>query len=326
MKAVLLTGFEGTNSLQVADVPLPAFAADEVLIKVKAAGINYAEVEQIHGRYLTFGKELPFVMGFEVSGMVSDVGSDVKSVNIGDRVTTFALSGGFAEYATAKAHALIPIPGQLDYGEAITIPLQGMTAYTMLKYQVLPCKPGSILIQAAAGGVGIYLVQLAKAMGIKTVIALAGSDEKLQLATSLGADAAIDYTQPGWADKVKDATYDKGVDVVLQMLTGKVGEESFKLIAPGGRIVLFGAQNYHDTITTEQVRQLIWQNQTLAGFAFPALDPQKIQESIPELLELIAKTPLRLFAQHAYSLDQAAEAFELLQSRKTTGKVFFRLD
>jgi NADPH2:quinone reductase len=325
MKAVQLTGFNGVESLELVDIPRPRPSSGEVLIEVKAAGINYAEVEQIQGNYLTFGKELPFVMGFEVAGIVAETGEDTPGVRVGDPVTAFALSGGFAEYATARADALIPVPAGLDYADATTIPIQGMTAYTLLKYLVAPFAPASILIQAAAGGVGLYTVQLAKILGIKNVIALAGSDEKLALVKTLGADVAINYSRDGWTEKVRQATNGKGVDVVLQMLLGPAGEESFKLLAPGGRVILFGSQNYNDTITTEQVRQLIWQNQTLAGFAYPALPPDKIAESLPEFLQFIEQGRLKIFANHAYPLSRAKEAFQALKSRQTIGKVFFNI-
>lgn len=323
MEAIQLTGFNGVENLQKVNVPLPVPQPDEVLIKVKAAGVNYAEVEQIHGNYLTFGKELPFIMGFEVAGEVIQLGSDVATLSVGDQVTGFSVSGGFAEYSTAKAATLIPIPQGLSYGQATTIPIQGMTAYTMLKYLVLPHNPQSILIQAAAGGVGLYLVQLAKHLGIKNIIALAGSDEKITLVKSLGADVVINYTTPGWENKVTESTNGKGVDVVLQMLLGTIGEESFKLTAPGGKIILFGSKNYNDTITTEQVRQLIWQNQSVSGFAYPALEPEKIAASLPEFLQLISNGHIRIFADHAYAIEEAKEAFEALAARKTTGKVYF---
>lgn len=326
MKAIQLTDFNGVDSLAYVDTAVPAYGEGEVLIQVKAAGINYAEVEQIQGKYLTFGKELPFTMGFEVAGTVVGIGEGVIGVNLGDRVTAMATSGGFAEYATAKAEALIRIPKNMSYAEATTIPLQGMTAYTLLKYRVIPFKPESILIQAAAGGVGLYLVQLAKFLGIKKVIGLAGADEKLTLIKELGADVAINYLKEDWAEQVLNATGGKGVDVVLQMSVGKTGEESFKLMAEGGRIILFGSKNYHDTITTEQVRQLIWKNQTAAGFAYPALPGKDIQDSLPELMHIIEKGYVKIFAQHEYRLPQAKEAFTALQNRGTTGKVFFNLE
>src|SRR5579872_2297484 len=317
MKEIQLTGFDGVESLLFTDVPVPVPGAGEVLIKVKSAGINYAEVEQIHGKYLTFGKELPFTMGFEVAGTVAELGHGAEHITIGSRVTSFALSGGFAEYATASADTLIAIPSALTFHEATTIPVQAMTAYTMLKYHVIPYSPKSVLIQAAAGGVGLYLVQLAKIMGVKNVIAMASSDEKLKLVKSLGADVVVNYFDPDWPNAVKQATNNNGPDVLLQMMLDEVGQESFRLTAPNGRIVLFGSKNYHDTISTEQVRQLIWQNQTLAGFAYPSLPQKMVAESLPELLQLLNEGKLKIFANHIYNLEQAKEAFSALHARKT---------
>ncbi|MDB5142293.1 MAG: NADPH:quinone oxidoreductase family protein [Mucilaginibacter sp.] len=325
MKAIQLTGFDGVESLLLTDVPVPVPGPGEVLIQVKSAGINYAEVEQIQGKYLTFGKELPFTMGFEVAGTVAELGPGVEHITVGSKVTSFAISGGFAEYATAPANALIPIPADLTFHQATTIPIQAMTAYTMLKYHVIPYSTKSVLIQAAAGGVGLYLVQLAKIMGVKNVIAMASSDEKLTLVKSLGADVAVNYFDPEWPLAVKQATNDEGPEVLLQMMLDEIAQESFRLTAPNGRIVLFGSKNYHDTISTEQVRQLIWQNQTLAGFAYPSLPQKMVAESLPELLQLIGEGKLKIFADHIYSLEQAKEAFLALQSRKTIGKVAFEI-
>ncbi len=321
MKAVQLQSFEGIKGLKFVDISKPQPEPGEVLIQVKAAGINYAEVEQIHGKYPTFGKELPFVMGFEAAGVVAEVGSGVTQIKAGDSVTALVSSGGYAEFAVAPSQAVIPIPSGVSFAEATTIPIQGITAYTLLKYLVTPVAHQSLLIQAAAGGVGLYLVQIAKLFGIENVIALASSDEKLDLVKSLGADAVVNYSRPDWMEKVKQATDGRGVDVVLQMSSDRIGAESFKLAAPGGRIVLFGSKNYHDTINTEQVRQLIWQNQTLAGFAYPALPPEQVAESLPGFLRLIEEKKLKIFADQSFPLAQAPQAFEALLSRKTIGKV-----
>ena len=321
MEAVQLTGFEGIPSLKLVDIDKPSPGAGEVLIQVKAAGINFAEAQQISGKYPTFGKEVPFTLGFEAAGIVVALGGGVTGIQEGDRVTALVSTGGFAEYAIAPANMVIALPAEISFAEATTLPIQGMTAYTMLKYLVEPFPHESILIQAAAGGVGLYLVQLAKRIHTKKVIALASSDDKLELVRGLGADVAINYSHPDWAEKVKQATDGKGVDVVLQMSSGHVGEESFALTAPGGRIVLFGAQNYHDTITTDQVRQLIWQNQTLTGFAYPALAPEKVAESLPEFLKLIAEKQLKIFANLSFPLAEAPRAFEALMSRSTAGRI-----
>lgn len=321
MKAVELDGFEGPKSLRLAEIENPRPGTNEILIEVKAAGINYADSQQALGRYPTFGKQLPFVLGFEAAGIVKELGAGTTGVKIGDRVTAVVSSGGYAEFAVASSSAAIPIPAGLNFAEATALPVQGMSAYTLLKYAVKPATPRSILVQAAAGGVGLFLVQLARFFGVERVVALASSEEKLQLLKRVGVDTAINYAEPGWQDQVRDATGGKGADAVLQMSSGEVGEESFKLAASGGRIVLFGAQNYHDSISNEQVRQIIGKNQTVTGFNYPTLTPEQLAESLPEFLNLVSDGKLRIFAEHAFPLSQAAVALETLLNRKTIGKV-----
>jgi NADPH:quinone reductase len=320
MKAVELDGFEGLSSLRVSDVERPKARDNEVLIEVKAAGINFAELELTKGEYPTL-KKVPFVMGFEAAGVIVEVGPQAQNVKVGDKVTAIVSSGGYAEYATAVAGLAIPIPDGISFPEASTIPVHGLSAYALLKFAAKPQPSESVLIQAAAGGVGLYLVQLAKILGVKTVIALASSKEKTDLVMSLGADVAINYSNESWPDRVREATDGKGVDVVLEAASGKVGEESFRLAAAFGRIVLFGARNIHDTISSEQIRQLVSKNQSLIGFNMPTLRPEQIGECVPALLNLIAQRKLRLFANNVFPLSQVKEAFEALSSRRTIGKV-----
>jgi NADPH2:quinone reductase len=245
----------------------------------------------------------------------------VQRVRVGDRVTSIVSSGGYAEYATADANAVISIPPGISFAESTTIPIQGVSAYCLLKFGANLKPTNSVLIQAAAGGVGLYLVQLAKIFGLEKVIALASSNEKLNLLRSLGADFAIDYTDPSWPNKVREATQGNGVDVVLEAASGEVGKESLKLAAPFGQIVLFGAKNIHDTLPPETIQQLIYKNQTLRGFNLPSLPVQRIAESIPPLLELIAQRKIRLFANNSYPLLEVRAAFQALEGRKTVGKV-----
>jgi NADPH2:quinone reductase len=320
MKAVQLTGYEGLKSLQVVNVNPPKPGASEVLLQVKAAGINFAEIELTKGRYV-IPKQPPFIMGFEASGVVAEVGSQVKNVSVGDKVTALVSSGGYAEYAIADASFAIPIPSGLSFAEAVTIPVQGISAYTLLKFAARPQPTESLLIQAAAGGVGLYLVQLAKLMGAGKVIALAGSTEKTDLVRSLGADVSINYNDRNWVDQVNHATGNQGVDIVLEAASGEIGKESFKLAAPFGRIVVFGAKNIHDTLTSEEIQQLIYKNQSLTGFNFPSLRPQQIAECIPDLLTMISQGKVKLFANHTFPLDEVEAAFKALSSRQTIGKV-----
>ena len=320
MKAIELNGLEGFDSLRLVTVEKPKPRAGEVLIEVKAAGLNFAEIELTRGRYPAH-KPLPFIMGFEAAGIVVELGSRVANLRVGDKITALVSSGGYAEYATADAGAAIPIPLGISFAEAASIPIHGLTAYSLLKLAAKPQTHETVLIQAAAGGVGLYLVQLAKIMGVGKVIALASSQRKLGLVKTLGADIAINYSEPSWTDQVRAATGGRGPDVVLEAASGEVGRESFKLLAPFGRVVFFGARNIHDTLSAENIEQLIRRNQGLIGFNLPTVDSQQIAENVPDLLRLIGQGKLRMFADSAFPLGEVKKAFEALASRKTIGKV-----
>ena len=320
MKAIELGEYGGFDSLSVIDTEKPKPSENEILIEVRAGGVNFAELELTKGRY-KIPKTPPFIMGFEAAGVVVEVGSLVHRLRVGDRVTSLVTSGGYAEYATADANAAIPIPPGISFAEATTIPVQGVSAYCLLKYGANLKPTSSLLVQAAAGGVGLYLVQLAKIFGVEKVIALASSQEKLDLLRSLGADLAIDYRDPSWPDKVREATQGNGVDVVLESASGEVGKESLKLAAGFGQIVMFGAKNIHDTLPPETIQQLIYKNQTLRGFNLPSIPLRQIGESISHLLELITQKKIRLFANSAYPLVEVRAAFQALEGRKTICKV-----
>jgi NADPH:quinone reductase len=213
---------------------------------------------------LQIPKTPPFIIGFEAAGVVVEVGSQVQHVQVGDRVTSIVTSGGYAEYAIAEANAAIPIPAGISFAQATTIPVQGVSAYCLLKYGASLKPTDSVLVQSAAGGVGLYLVQLAKILGVAKV-------------------------------RVMDATHGKGVDVVLEAASGTVGKESLKLAAPFGQIVMYGAKNVHDTLSPETIQQVIYRNQTFRGFDLPSLSLQHIAESIPHLLELTDQKKIQVF-------------------------------
>ena len=272
MKAIELTGLDGVDSLDVAEVAKPVPGPGELLIEVKAAGINFADLEMAKGRYPA-PAPLPYVPGFEAAGVVAALGSRVDSFAPGDRVAALMTGGGYAEYAVADAASVFPIPAGVTYAEAAAIAVQSLTAYALLRRAARPRPGESILIQAAAGGVGLFLVLLAKILGAEKVIALAGSQSKLELVRDLGADAAINYREAGWPGRVLEATGGKGVDLVLEAASGETGAECFRLLAPFGRAVFFGAGNIHDALQPEQMRQLIRGNQSILGFNLPSLPP-----------------------------------------------------
>ncbi|MFA6210824.1 MAG: zinc-binding dehydrogenase [Candidatus Obscuribacterales bacterium] len=319
MKAVKLVGTSGLKSLHLVDIARPEPARGQLLIEVKAAGVNFAELQTLNGKYPPM-TQIPYVMGFEAAGTVTAVGPDVHNFKVGDRVTSLVSSGGHAEYALADQSMAIPIPENVSFVDATAIPVNGLTAYALLKHGAKIQKGDTVLIQAAAGGVGLFLIQLAKLFGCSKVIALAGSQEKLELVNRLGADFAFNYNDDDWQTKVLAATNEKGVDVVLECVSGAIGDECYKLVAAQGRIIVFGAANLHDSYSPEQITQLIRKNLTITGFNLPTMQSELLASCILALLKIITNEQIELHSQ-VFALNNVQSAYAALAGRTTIGKV-----
>jgi NADPH:quinone reductase len=320
MKAVRLTEYGGPEVLNLVEIDNPVPTGHEVLIEIKAIGVNYADTARREGQYVV-KTPLPFIPGAEIAGVVSAVGDQVTKVKPGTRIVTLIESGGYAEYALADERALIPIPEQLDFHTAAALPLQGLSAYHILKTMGRLEKGESVLVHAAAGGVGTIAVQLAKLMGAGKVIATASSDEKLALAREMGADVLINYTEPDWEKRVLEATGGKGVNVALEMVGGEVFNKTVKCLATFGRVVVFGAAS------GEQSRfypsSLMARNQSVIGFFLPQImrKPELLQPSLVELFTYLGAGKLKLTIGGVFPLKEAQKVHTLLQSRKTQGKL-----
>lgn len=320
MKAVRLTEYGGPEVLHLVDIDKPVPTGHEVLIEIKAIGVNYADTARREGQYVV-KTPLPFIPGAEIAGVVAAVGEKVRTVKPGNRIVTLIESGGYAEYALANEKALIPIPEQLDFHTAVALPLQGLSAYHILKTMGRLEKGESVLVHAAAGGVGTIAVQLAKLFGAGKVIATASSKEKLALAQEMGADVLINYTEPDWEKQVLEATGGKGVNVALEMVGGDVFNKTVKCLATFGRLVVFGAAS------GEQGKfypsSLMARNQSVIGFFLPQImrKPELLQPSLVELLTYLGAGKLKLTIGGVFPLEDAAKVHTLLQGRKTQGKL-----
>jgi NADPH2:quinone reductase len=257
--------------------------------------------------------------------VVTEVSASAEDVSEGDRVITLLGTGGYAEYVTAPASNLILIPDSMDFEEASAIPLQGLTAYHVLKTSGMLEEGESVLVHAAAGGVGTYAVQMAKLMGASLVIATASTQEKLDHAKSLGAEVLINYTEEDWPDQVRDATGGKGADVILEMVGGNFIQKNLECLAAFGRMIVYGkASGERGTLAPVD---LMLYNQVVAGFYLPRLmtRPELIGPSLEEVLGWVASGDLELTIGARYSLDRAPEAHEALEGRQTTGKIVLNL-
>ena len=313
MKAIRVNELGGADKLSLEDVEKPAPKADEVLIKVAAAGINYADTMMRSGNYLT-KPDLPFTLGYEAAGTIEELGADVKNLQIGQRVLATSSSGGYAEYATAKAALTMPIPDELGFGESTALLVQGLTALGLLN----GTKAGdSILIHAAAGGVGTLLVQLAKHKGLK-VIGTASSEAKLQTVASLGADYAINYSEDDWTDEVLKATDGKGVDWLIEMVGGDIVAKNLKVLAKHGTMWIYGSASGEDFKVS--VLSLMQKNHTIHGYWLMNESVENRIKFTKELLENLGAGRLKIQVTE-FPLEQAREAHEAIENRKTTGKV-----
>lgn len=319
-RVVRFSAFGGPEVLEVVDVPTPQPGVGEVLIEVDAAGVNFADIAQRRNAYL-YEPELPYVPGYEAAGRIVAVGGDVDDRQPGQRVLAMLPSGGYASHVLAQSGATVPLPDAVDAGASTALVVQGLTAYHVFATRAA-LQPGErVLVQAAAGGLGSLAVQVAKRLGAGQVIATAGSDEKLAIAQSLGADVAINYKDaPDWPAAVREATDGQGVDVILEMLGGDSVHRDLQCLAPFGRIVVVGAaagppEPLHPTA-------LMGANQGLLGFFLaPILGmPELLGPSLTTLLGWLADGELRVDVT-GYGLDDAASAHDDIENRRTTGKV-----
>jgi NADPH:quinone reductase len=319
MKAIRIHETGGPEVMHLEEVETPTPAQGEVLIKIAAAGVNYADLAQRQGAYLTRTRT-PMTMGFEVAGTIEALGPGVSAPPVGTRVIAF-VEGGYAEYAVASASTIIPIPENLDFAHAAAFAVQGLTAYQTLR-ESGRLQPGeSVLVQAAAGGVGTLAVQLARLMGAGKVIGTASNEQKLDLVRRLGADAAINYTQDDWVEQVKKATGGRGVDVVLEVVGGDIAGQCLQCIAPFGRLVVIGAASGQRAQFS--AIQLMYKNLSVVGYWLTTWlsRPDRIAAATIELMQYLATGTLQIVVGQTYPLADAAEAHRAIAERRTTGKV-----
>src|SRR5919201_1379200 len=239
MKAIRVHQFGGPEVLRYEDVPLPEPGAGEARVNVEAVGLNYVDVYRRKGQYTA---QLPFILGSEAAGVVDAIGPGVTDLSVGDRVASAAIPGAYAEYAIAPVRDLVSLPSDIDTRTAAAVMLQGMTAH-YLTHSTYPLQRGdTALAHAAAGGVGLLLVQMAKRRGAR-VIGTVSTEEKARLAREAGADEVILYTQTDFEQETKRLTGGKGVDVVYDSVGKTTFDKGLNVLRPRGMMALFGGSS-----------------------------------------------------------------------------------
>jgi len=324
MKSVQISRFGGPEVLEPVEVPAPVPGAGQLLVRVRAIGVNLADTLTRMDRYAVT-PPLPAILGAEAAGVVEARGAGVHGFAIGQRVAAplFVSNslGAYAEFVVIDAGLAVPLPDGISFEQAAALMIQGLTALYLTRQA--PPKGKTVLITAAAGGVGSLLVQLTKRAGARTVIAGASSAQKLEFARSLGADAGVNYTEQSWIDELRRLTGGNGPDIIYESVGHEVTTASLAALAPLGQIVIYGALNIQSfQLGVPELLGLIFKNQSLTEFAFaPLLSPEGLRAGFDELFGLVTKGELVATIGGRYPLVEASQAHRALEGRGTVGKL-----
>jgi NADPH2:quinone reductase len=318
MRAIRIEETGGAEKLRLVDLPIPAPGLHEVRILVEAAGINFIDTYQRSGLYPV---NLPFVLGQEVAGIVTSVGANVSDFKIGQRVATVRALGGYADEALAPAAQVVAVPPDLSIEQAATAMIQGLTAH-FLSTDTFSLQPGhTALIHAAAGGVGLLLVQMAKRRGAR-VIATVSTEEKAKIAREAGADEVVLYTRENFAERTRELTQGQGAHVVYDSVGRDTFNGSIDSLRPRGMLVSFGNASGpvppFAPLLLSQKGSLFLTRPTLPHYTQTTME---LRGRAAEVFRWIQNGELRVRIGAVFPLEAAAEAHRALESRATTGKV-----
>lgn len=322
MKAIRIDAPGGPEVLKLVDIPDPVPAADEALVRIEAIGVNFIEVYQRTGLY---PMSFPMTPGSEAAGTIAAIGGGTQSdMKVGDRVVWQSSPGAYAEMAKVPLNRLVKIPDEVTMDQAAAVMLQGMTAH-YLANATFPLKPGDVcLIQAAAGGVGLLLCQMASRLGAR-VIGTASTDDKAELARKAGADSVINYTTDDFAVEVRRLTQGRGVNVVYDSVGKSTWAKSIDCLAPLGMLVLFGNSSGPvppiDPLLLARKGSLYLTRPTLGHYV--ATRDALVQRA-STVLNAVASGALDVRIDRTLDLADAGDAQALLESRKTSGKVLIK--
>ncbi|HDY82003.1 MAG TPA: NADPH:quinone oxidoreductase family protein [Halieaceae bacterium] len=325
MKALVCKELGMADKLElVNDWPEPALGEHDVLIDVKAAGLNFPDVLIIQGKYQV-QHELPFIPGMECSGVVAAAGADVTRFKVGDKVLSMGAAGTFCEKVVAHESGVFPMPAGISFEQAAGVSVTYFTSYHALK-QRANIQPGeTLLVLGAAGGVGTTAIELGKLMGAK-VIAAASSAEKLELCRKLGADELINYNETSLKDAVKELTSGKGVDVVYDPVGGDYAEPAIRSMAWKGRYLVIGFAS--GPIPKIALNLTLLKGCSLVGVfwgRFAVEEPEQNLRNIEELWDLFASGKISPVVTDSFPFEQYEEAFNCLLERRARGKVIMTM-
>jgi len=320
MKAIVCKDWGPPDSLELQDLPDLVPEAGEVVVDVRAAGVNFPDVLTVQGKY-QYRPELPFTPGNEFAGTVRAVGAGVSHFKAGDKVIGFARSGAFAEQVRAPADVLMPMPPDMDFDIAAAITLTYGTSHHAVVDRAQLKAGETMLVLGAAGGVGLAAIEIGKALGAR-VIAAASSPEKLEVCRAHGADVLVDYSKEDLREALKAATGGKGPDVIYDPVGGPYTEPALRSIAWRGRHLVIG-------FAAGEIPKLPWNLMLLKGASvlgvfwgeFARREPKANVAAMREMLGWMAEGKLKPLVSQRYALAETAQALNDMADRKVTGKV-----
>lgn len=325
MKALLCKTWGLPETLVLEEVESKPPTGGEVRLRVRACGVNFADVLMVQGLYQV-KPPFPFSAGLEVAGEVLDVGAGVTHLQPGQRVMSITNWGGMAEEINVPAMTVIPIPDSMSYEQAAAFPVAYGTSHIALDHRAHLQAGETLLVLGAAGGVGLTAVEIGKRMGA-TVIACASTPEKLEITRQYGADHTINYSTENLRDRIKAITEGKGVNVVYDPVGGDLFEPAVRSLAWEGRMLVIGFAS--GTIPQLPVNLTLVKNSSVVGVfwgAYSINNPKVLMDSLKTLMGWMAKGELKPHISQTFPLERGGEALRMLMERRSTGKVVVTMD
>ncbi len=324
MRALVCRQYGSPDDLVVEERDDPVAGRGEILVDIKAAGLNFPDVLLIGGQYQVKTPP-PFIPGHEAAGIVAAVGAGVGRFAVGDRVIITPPTGAFAERCAVPEPLAMPVPEGLDFGQAAGFTITYSTSYHALCQHAGLREGETVLVLGAAGGVGITAVEIAKALGAR-VIAAASTAGKLEFAKSAGADETVNYGETSLKEAVRDITGGDGADVIYDPVGGEIGEQALRAIARGGRYLVIGFAS--GTIPNFPANLLLLKEASAMGVwwgPWAMRNPARQAQNLEAMAAMIASGQLRPRVTGSYSLDDFSEAFRAITARRVLGKVVFHM-
>ena len=320
MRAIVVDRFMAPEALRISEAPRPTLGVGGLRIGVRAAGCNFSDLLMLKGEYQV-KPPMPFIPGSEVAGVVLEVGASVDGFAPGSRVMARCGVGGFAEEVVAPANASVKLPDSMSFEAGAALSTVYPTSYAALVWRAALAPGETLLVHAAAGGVGLAAVQIGRALGAR-VIATAGGRDKCEVARRAGADVAIDSRETDFVARVLEETAGRGADVIYDSVGGDTTDRSLKCIAWNGRLLVIGFAS--GDIPSVKLNRVLLKNISLIGLhwsAYPEREPARIAECFAGLFALAERGAIEPLVSARHPLERAGEALVALGARETVGKV-----